>query len=69
MKNIFKKKKKHETDTRFILELSALETDFVDALIKLSDKYGEDRDKTIFNVSCLFDEIAETASFKNYEVE
>lgn len=53
----------------FLEELNALESKFLDDLIKLADKYGKDRDETVFIMSCVMRSVAEETTFKEYEVK
>lgn len=71
MKNIFKitshpRKARNEA---FINELNTLEAKFLNDLIKLADKYGKDRDETVFIMTMVFTDMATEITFKEYEVK
>ena len=52
----------------FLKEISELQADFIEDVLKIADKYGYDRDEIIFMVVSSFNSIT-LGSFKNYEIE
>ena len=69
MKNIFTSHPRKARREAFLEELNTLESEFIDELIRLADKYGKDRDETVCIMAYVMSETAAVTTFKNYEVK